>query len=112
MAATLAPLQGADGLWRADLLDPQAFPNPETSGSSLIAFALAWGIEHGVLDRATYMPVVQKAWTGLVDAVDAQGRLGWVQPSGIGPAAAQSSDSAPYGVGAFLLAGSEVAKLQ
>jgi rhamnogalacturonyl hydrolase YesR len=112
MAATLAPLQGADGLWRADLLDPQAFPNPETSGSALMAFALAWGIEQGVLDRATYLPVVQKAWNGLVGAVDAQGRLGWVQPSGIAPAAAQSSDSAPYGVGAFLLAGSEVAKLE
>jgi rhamnogalacturonyl hydrolase YesR len=112
MAATLAPLQGADGLWRADLLDPQAFPNPETSGSGLIAFALAWGIEQGLLDRATYLPVVQKAWNGLVSAVDPQGRLGWVQPSGIGPAAAQASDSAPYGVGAFLLAGSEVAKLQ
>jgi rhamnogalacturonyl hydrolase YesR len=111
LAATLAPLQGADGLWRADLLNPQAFPNPETSGSGLMAYAMAWGIDKGLLDRATYLPVVQKAWTGLVGAVDGQGRLGWVQPSGIAPGAAQATDSAPYGVGAFLLAGSEVAKL-
>jgi rhamnogalacturonyl hydrolase YesR len=112
MASTLAPLQGSDGLWRADLLNAQAFPNPETSGTGLMTYAMAWGVEKGLLDRTTYLPVVQKAWNGLVAAVDAQGRLGWVQSSGIAPAAAGPADSAPYGAGAFLLAGSEMAKVQ
>ena len=112
LSATVVPVQGADGLWRSDLLDPNAFPNPETSGSALFTFALAWGVSEGALDRATYLPVVQRAWAALVASVDADGRLGWVQPSGVRPAAALPSDSFPYGVGAFLLAGSEMAKLE
>ena len=32
MAAALKPQQGADGLWRASLLDSSEFPNPETTG--------------------------------------------------------------------------------
>jgi rhamnogalacturonyl hydrolase YesR len=111
LAAKVVPLQAADGLWRADLLNPAAFPNPETSGSALFTYALAWAVRNGTLQRATYLPVVRAAWAGLVSAVDADGRLGWVQASGVGPAAAQQNDSYPYGVGAFLLAGSEVAQL-
>ncbi len=112
LAENVAPLQGSDGLWRADLLNPTAFPNPETSGSALFAYAFAYGVQHGILDRTKYLPVIQKAWAGLVGAVDANGRLGWVQPSGVGPAATLQTDSYPYGVGAFLLAGSEIAQLQ
>jgi rhamnogalacturonyl hydrolase YesR len=112
LSETVLPLQGSDGLWRADLLDANAFPNPETSGSALFTYALSWGVNEGVLDRATYLPAVERSWAALVGAVDADGRLGWVQPSGVRPAAALATDSYPYGVGAFLLAGSEVAKLQ
>ena len=54
MAAALAPLQGADGFWRASLLDAAAFPNPETTGTACFTYALAWGVNNGVLDAATY----------------------------------------------------------
>jgi unsaturated rhamnogalacturonyl hydrolase len=111
MAAAVAPLQGTDGLWRSDLLHPATYPNPETSGTSLFCYAMAWGIHHGALDRATYLPVVLLAWQGLVANVDAQGRLGYVQGTGSQPAAAAAGDSFDYGAGAFLLAGSEVAQL-
>jgi unsaturated rhamnogalacturonyl hydrolase len=112
MAGAVAPLQGTDGLWRANLLDATEFPNPETSGTGLMTFAIAWGINNGILDDATYLPVVTKAWNGLVANVNSAGMLEYVQPTGSAPAAATATDTNDYGVGAFLLAGSQVAKLQ
>jgi rhamnogalacturonyl hydrolase YesR len=112
MAAALAALQDKQsGLWHSDLLDAQDFPQPETSGSALITFAMAWGINHGLLDRGTYMPVVAKAWRGLVEQIYANGRLGNVQQTGAAPAHYLPGSSYDYGVGGFLLAGSEVEKL-
>jgi len=111
MAAALINWQGVDGLWRSDLTHPTTIPNPETSGTGFFTFAMAWGINNAILDRATYLPVVRAGWQGLVSNVDANGRLGYVQGVGAGPAAATPTSNAPYGVGAFLLAGSEVAKL-
>lgn len=32
MAHALAPVQGADGLWRSNILDADQYPNPETTG--------------------------------------------------------------------------------
>jgi rhamnogalacturonyl hydrolase YesR len=84
MAARLAQLQGHDGLWRAGLLDAAAYPRPETSGSAFIVYALAWGANHGVLDAATYRPVVARGWRGLVGEIYADGRLGDIQPIGAG----------------------------
>jgi unsaturated rhamnogalacturonyl hydrolase len=111
MAARLASLQGPDGMWRAGLLDPGAYPLPEGSGSAFFVYSFAWGINHGILDRATYLPVVQKGWAGLVSHIYSDGRLGSIQPIGGAPGAFQPSSSWVYGVGAFLLAGSEVDRL-
>ncbi len=111
MAAALKKWQQPDGLWRADITHPNAIPNPETSGTGFITFGMAWGINNGILDRATYLPVVKVGWQGLVSHVDANGRLGYVQGVGAAPAPASATSNAPYGVGAFLLAASEVAKL-
>jgi rhamnogalacturonyl hydrolase YesR len=111
MAAALKKWQQPDGLWRADITHPDAIPNPETSGTGFMTYAMAWGINNGILDRATYLPVVKSGWQGLISHVDATGRLGYVQGVGAAPAPASATSNAPYGVGAFLLAGSEVAKL-
>jgi len=108
MAASLAAVQGADGLWRPGLLDAKAYPLPEVSGSAFFVYALAWGIHHGVLDRATYLPVVQKGWAGLVSQIYADGRLGSIQPIGAAPDAFKPQTSYVFGVGAFLMAGAEV----
>jgi len=108
MAARVAALQGEDGLWRPGLLDAKAYPLPEVSGSAFFVYAMAWGIHHGILDRATYMPVVEKGWKGLVSHIYADGRLGCIQPIGAAPDAYQPQSSYVYGVGAFLLAGSEL----
>lgn len=113
MAAKIVSLQQADGLWRASLLDPASYPGGEGSGSGFYCYALAWGINHGVLDKASYEPAVRKAWQGLNTLVSPEGRVGWVQPIGADPRRNFNAESYEvYGAGAFLLAGSEVIKLR
>ena len=76
-----------------------------------MTFELAWGVNHGVLDRATYQPVIARAWRGLVGQIYADGRLGNIQQTGAAPAHYLPSSSYTYGVGAFLLAGAQVEQL-
>jgi rhamnogalacturonyl hydrolase YesR len=108
MSARVAALQPPDGLWRPSLLDPASYPTPETSGSALFCYALARGIRHGILERDAYWPAVDRAWQGLARSVSADGRLGWVQLPASLPEGTREEATAPYGVGAFLLAGREV----
>ena len=112
MAESVSRVQGADGLWRPSLLDPEEAPVPETSSTGFFCYALAWGINQGHLDRQTYLPVVRKAWQGLVGAVHPDGKLGWVQQIGLAPAKVTADDNQEYGTGAFLLAGTEMYRLK
>jgi rhamnogalacturonyl hydrolase YesR len=108
MAAAALAVQGKDGLWRPGLLDPDAYPLPEISGSAFITYAMAYGVNEGILDRATYWPAVRRAWKGMLSHVYADGRLGCIQPIGGAPGAYTETSSYVYGVGAYLLAGSEI----
>ncbi len=110
MAKSVARVQREDGLWSPSLLDRAEFDTPETSGSAFFAYAMAWGINNGHLDRATYEPVVRRAWQALVDKVSPEGRLGYVQRVAAAPGGIKPDDTHEYGVGAFLLAGSEMIK--
>jgi len=110
MAASLTALQGEDGLWRSSLLDAADYPAPEVSGSAFYIYALAWGLNHKILDAKLYGPVVQRGWAGLTRQIYADGRLGNIQPGGSGPALYAPSSSWIFGTGAFLLAGSEVSR--
>jgi len=111
MAATLIRIQGEDGLWRSSLLDPGEYPIPESSGSGFFVYGLAWGLNNGVLDSATYQTAVREGWRGLNWALQPSGKLGWVQQIGYDPRSVTADDSMEYGTGAFLLAGSEMLKL-
>ena len=111
MSAAIAGIQGADGLWHTGLLNPEAYPLPENSGSAFFTYALAFGINHGMLDPSVYTPVVAKAWKGLLSHVYEDGRLGCVQSVADAPGKFKPTSSYVYGVGAFLLAGSEVDRL-
>ena len=82
------------------------------SGSGFYTFAIAWGINNGLLDKATYQPVVLKAWKSLEDCQQANGMVGWVQNIGAEPKPATKDSWQNYGTGAFLLAGSEILKLR
>jgi rhamnogalacturonyl hydrolase YesR len=115
MAAALRAVQRSDGFWNVNLADPQHLPGPETSGTAFFTYGLAYGIRAGLLDRTTYLPVVARAWNGMVaTAVHSDGFLGWVQGVGYEPESSQpvtAGSTADFGVGGFLLAGTEVAGL-
>jgi unsaturated rhamnogalacturonyl hydrolase len=115
LARSLAKAQRPDGLFNVNLVDPAHFGGPETSGTALFAYGLAYGIRTGVIDRATYLPLVARAWNGLVaTSVHADGFLGYVQGVGYAPESSQpvtTNSTADFGVGGFLLAATEVAKL-
>ena len=59
-----------------------SYDQPEISGSSLMTYAMAWGINNGLLDRKVYKPVVTKAWAGILKHIYADGRLGDIQQTG------------------------------
>ena len=108
MADRIASIQGKDGLWRSGLLDPDAYDLPEVSGSAFFTYSLAWGINHKVLNRAKFEPVVKRAWARMLTHIYADGRLGSIQPIDGQPGKFKLSASYVYGVGGFLLAASEV----
>ncbi len=110
MAATLKGLQKADGYWAPSLLAPENAP-PETSGTGFYTYGLAWGIDAGLLPRADYEPAVRKGWAALQRAIQPDGRLGWVQQVSDRPDRVTASDTQYFGVGAFLLAATAVAKM-
>jgi unsaturated rhamnogalacturonyl hydrolase len=111
MAEEIASLQGSDGLWRPGMLDAASYPLPEDSGSAFFVYSLAWGINHGLLNRHKYLPVVEKGWQGLISHIYQDGRLGCIQPVGAAPGKYKEGSSYNFGIGAFLLAGSEVDRL-
>ncbi|CAN5431154.1 hypothetical protein BH10ACI4_BH10ACI4_31650 [soil metagenome] len=108
MAVAVAKAQGPDGLWRAGMLDPASYSVAEVSGSALMTYGLAWGVNHHLLDAKLYRPVIEKAWAGMLQHVYADGRLGGIQQTGAEPAPFRPTASYTYGVGGFLLAGTEV----
>ena len=112
MAGALAGVQRTDGFWNVNLADPAHFGGPETSGTAFFAFGIAYGITAGLLDRATYLPVAARAWNGMVaTAVRADGQLGYCQTVDTAPAPVDPNQTADFGVGAFLMAGAEIAAL-
>jgi rhamnogalacturonyl hydrolase YesR len=115
MAAAVAKLQDkdgqSDGLWHAGLLDAKTWPQPEVSGSALFVYGMAYGINRGYLDAKVYRPVIEKAWAGILKNVYADGRVGNIQQTGAEPAYYRPTSSFNYGVGAFMLAASELKKM-
>ncbi|MDL2241828.1 glycoside hydrolase family 88 protein [Bacteroidales bacterium OttesenSCG-928-L03] len=114
MAQALAASQQAEGFWTRSILDPLQAPGYETSGTAFFTYGYLWGMNNGFLDKKTYAPVVDNAWKYLTEiALQPSGLLGYVQP--IGERADQHKNVGPettadFGVGAFLLAASEMYK--
>ncbi len=108
MAAETLAIQSKDGLWRPGMLDAESYPLPEVSGSAFVTYALAYGVNEKILNKKTYWPAVEKAWGGMLTHIYADGRLGAIQPVGAAPGAFTETSSYVYGVGAYLLAGSEI----
>lgn len=113
MAASLAPIQQAEGYWTRSLLDPGQAPGPESSGTAFFTFGYLWGLNNGYFKAADYEAVALRGWRFLSEtALQADGQVGYVQPIGERAIPGQLVDrhsTAPFGVGAFLLAGCEMA---
>jgi unsaturated rhamnogalacturonyl hydrolase len=119
MLKALLPLQRSDGFWNASLKDSTHFGGKELSGTALFTYGMAWGINNGYLNKKEYLPAVLKAWNALAaDCVHEDGALGYVQGTGKEPKDGQpvtytsKPDFEDYGLGCFLLAGTEVYKLK
>jgi rhamnogalacturonyl hydrolase YesR len=114
MAAALTAAQQADGYWTRSIIDPAHAPGPETSGTAFFTYGYLWGIRQGVLDEATHLPAARKAWDFLTTtALQENGALGYIQPIGekaIPGQVVNASSTADFGVGAFLLAASEMVR--
>nr|MCU0363887.1 glycoside hydrolase family 88 protein [Bacteroidales bacterium] len=111
MAEKLLSLQSEEGHWHASLLDPASYPNPEMSATAFFVFGMAWGVRTGILDRDTYLPAVVKGWKTMVNSVWPDGKVGYIQPIGADPKAVTREMTEVYGVGGFLMAGSEIVRL-
>ena len=119
MCAALLPLQREDGYWNVSLNDPNNFGGKEVSGTSLFIYGFAWGINNGLFDKKTYLPAITKAWNAMSkEAVHPDGKLGYVQGTGKEPKDGQpvgydkTPDFEDYGLGCFLLAGTELYKMK
>ncbi|MDR0575136.1 MAG: glycoside hydrolase family 88 protein [Tannerella sp.] len=119
MSKALIKCQREDGFWNVSLHDPNNYGGKETTGTALFVYGMAWGINHGILDRKTCLPVVLKAWDAMCkEAVHPNGFLGYVQGTGKEPKDGQpvtydkEPDFEDYGLGCFLLAGTEIYKLK
>lgn len=118
LAEGVAPLQRADGFWNVSLHDPNHYGGKETTGTALFVYGMAWGLNNGILDKATYLPVIEKGWTAISsEAIQPNGFLGYVQSTGKEPKDGQpvTVDKMPdfedYGLGCVLLAGTEIYKI-
>ena len=116
MAAAIADSQQPEGYWTRSLLDKDQAPGPETSGTAFFTYGLLWGINTGLLDKATYFPIVEKSWGYLTKiALQPDGKVGYIQPIGekaIPGQIVDANSTADFGVGAFLLAACEMVRFQ
>lgn len=84
MCGRMVEIQQPDGFWHA-VVDPETYAAPETSCTNFIIYALAYGINEGFLDKATYLPTLLKSWKAVLGTIDSEGKLGYVQPIGADP---------------------------
>ena len=73
MVETLATRQQPDGFWRPNLDDPKHHDVWESAGTGFFTYGIAWGINHGILDRERFQPVAMKGWAALASVVNEEG---------------------------------------
>ena len=110
LAKAVAEIQQPEGYWTRSMMDPEHAPGPETSGTAFFTYGMLWGVNNGYLNKK----VIDRAWTYLTEtAVQADGKVGYVQPIGERAIPGQTVDAnsqANFGVGAVLLTACEYDK--
>ena len=119
MLSALLPLQREDGYWNVSLTDPTDFGGKELTGTALFIYGMAWAINTGLVKGKKYNTSIAKAWNGLQsECLHRDGFLGYVQGTGKEPKDGQpvtytsKPDFEDYGLGCFLLAGTEIYKMK
>ena len=114
LAKAVAEIQQPKGYWTRSMMDPEHAPGPETSGTAFFTYGMLWGVNNGYLNKKEYKKVIDRAWTYLTEtAVQADGKVGYVQPIGERAIPGQTVDAnsqANFGVGAMLLTACEYDK--
>ena len=112
MAHAIVSCQQEEGFWTRSMLDPEHAPGRETSGTAFFTYGLLWGLNQGILIDPKFSKAALKGWNYLSEiSLQADGRIGYVQPIGekaIPGQVVDANSTAPFGVGAFLLAGTEM----
>lgn len=108
LTKAIIKLQKQDGSWPMSLLAGEKDKYPESSGTAFYTYGLTWGVNQGLLDKEEYLPKILKAWNILSSSIHPDGKFGWVQGVNDKPDVVAYEDSQLYGVGAFLLAGSQM----
>jgi len=111
MAKALKKCQAEDGFWYPNLTDSEHVPFKETSGTSFFIYGLAYGINNGILDREEFLSTVKNAWKSVTDEISDEGKVQWGQKVGDRPQDLSKEDTHEYVSGAFLLAASEMYKM-
>ena len=118
MTKALLKCQRKDGFWNVSLHDPSNYGGVELSGTALFIYGMAWGVRHGYLPKKKYLPMIIRTWETMVKTcLHDNGFLGYVQGTGKEPKDSQpvtytkEPDFDDYGLGCFLLCGTEVFKL-
>lgn len=71
MMQTLKNYQNNDGLWNQLIDESNSWS--ETSSTAMFTYAMVTGVKKGWLDAVEFVPVVRKAWTGLVGYITFRG---------------------------------------
>lgn len=118
MTEALKQCQRKDWFWNVSLHDESNYGGKELTGTALFTYGMAWGIRQGWLEAKTYTPIVAATWKAMVvNCLHTNGFLGFVQGTGKQPSDSQpvgydhEPDFDDFGLGCFLLAGSEVYQL-
>lgn len=69
----LCACQSENGLWHTVLTDPDSYT--ETSGSAAMTYGILKGIHTGVLPKAEYGPVAEKALRGILEQITPDGTV-------------------------------------
>ncbi|HEX7905414.1 MAG TPA: glycoside hydrolase family 88 protein [Chitinophagaceae bacterium] len=112
MTEAIVKCQDKLGSWHSSLFDVETYAQPENSSSGFFVFGLSWGLNNGILSDPAHRYAALTGWKALQKYVDKNGKLGFVQPIGHAPLNITLDMTAPYGVGAYLLAATEISKMK
>jgi unsaturated rhamnogalacturonyl hydrolase len=107
---SLLTKQQGDGLWTTSLCDSVQWPIHESSGTAFFCFAMAWGMNNGIMEKTKFLQPAKRAWSALVNNISpTDGRLRWCQHVNMRPYSdIDQTYSSAEGEGAFMLAGEEM----